>query len=98
MPTGSSTTCASSVGSRSRRTRHGASSARARPASRPSRISYGPAVPDPFAAFDAHVRARQQEYLDELSALIRMPTVSAQKTAIEETARVVLDRTIRAGF
>jgi acetylornithine deacetylase/succinyl-diaminopimelate desuccinylase-like protein len=55
-------------------------------------------VPDPFAAFDAHVRARQQEYLDELSALIRLPTVSAQKSAIEETATAVLDRTIRAGF
>ena len=55
-------------------------------------------MPDPFAAFDAYVRARQQEYLDELSALVRMPTVSAQKSAIEETAAAVLDRTVRAGF
>jgi len=55
-------------------------------------------VPDPFAAFDAHVRARQQEYLDELAALIRIPTVSAQKRAIDETARAVLERTQRAGF
>jgi acetylornithine deacetylase/succinyl-diaminopimelate desuccinylase-like protein len=55
-------------------------------------------VPDPFAAFDAHVRARRQDYVDELCALIRLPTVSAQKSAIEETARVVLDRAKRAGF
>jgi acetylornithine deacetylase/succinyl-diaminopimelate desuccinylase-like protein len=55
-------------------------------------------VPDPFAAFDAHVRAREPEYLAELSALIRLPTVSAQKTGIDETARVVLERTTRAGF
>jgi len=27
-------------------------------------------VPDPFAAFDAHVRARRQEFLDELGALV----------------------------
>ena len=55
-------------------------------------------VPDPFAAFDAHVRARQQEYVDELCALVRMPTVSAQRSGIEETARTVLERAIRAGF
>jgi acetylornithine deacetylase/succinyl-diaminopimelate desuccinylase-like protein len=55
-------------------------------------------VPDRFAAFDAYVRARQQEYVDELCALIRLPTVSAQKTGIEETARAVLDRTAQAGF
>jgi acetylornithine deacetylase/succinyl-diaminopimelate desuccinylase-like protein len=55
-------------------------------------------VPDPFAAFDAYVRGREQEYVDELSALVRLPTVSAQKTGIEETARAVLERTTRAGF
>ena len=55
-------------------------------------------MPDVFAAFDAHVRAREREYLDELSALIRLPTVSAQRTAIDETARAVLDRATRAGF
>jgi acetylornithine deacetylase/succinyl-diaminopimelate desuccinylase-like protein len=55
-------------------------------------------VPDAFAAFDAHVRARQQEYIDELCALVRLPTVSAQKSAIDETARAVLERTKRAGF
>ena len=55
-------------------------------------------VPDAFAAFDAHVRARQQEYVDELSALVRLPTVSAQRSAIDETARVVLERATRAGF
>src|SRR5207247_9881063 len=49
-------------------------------------------------AFDAHVRAHQQEYVDELAALIRLPTVSAQKRAIDETAGAVLERTTRAGF
>lgn len=51
-----------------------------------------------FASFDAHVRAREREYLDELSALVRLPTVSAQRSAIDETATLVLDRTRRAGF
>ncbi len=55
-------------------------------------------MPDIFAAFDAHVRAREREYLDELSELIRLPTVSAQRSAIDETARAVLDRAKRAGF
>ena len=55
-------------------------------------------VPDPFLAFDAYVRGRQQEYVDELIALVRLPTVSAQKTGIEETARAVLERATRAGF
>jgi acetylornithine deacetylase/succinyl-diaminopimelate desuccinylase-like protein len=55
-------------------------------------------VPDPFAAFDAHVRARQQAYVDELSALVRLPTVSAQKQGIDETARIVLERTKQTGF
>lgn len=53
---------------------------------------------DAFTAFDVHVRAREREYVDELSALVRLPTVSAQHTAIDETARAVLDRTVRAGF
>ncbi|MHB8632314.1 MAG: M20/M25/M40 family metallo-hydrolase [Candidatus Limnocylindria bacterium] len=53
---------------------------------------------DLFAAFDAFVRAREQEYVDELCALVRLPTVSAQRSAIEETARAVLERTRRAGF
>ena len=53
---------------------------------------------DRFAAFDAHVHAHEKEYLDELCALLRMPTVSAQKSAIDETAAVVLERTRRAGF
>ena len=55
-------------------------------------------MPDVFAAFDAHVRAHEREYIEELSALVRLPTVSAQRSAIAETARAVLDRTIRAGF
>ena len=55
-------------------------------------------MPDVFAAFDAHVRAREREYVDELSALVRLPTVSAQRSAIAETAAVVLERAKRAGF
>jgi acetylornithine deacetylase/succinyl-diaminopimelate desuccinylase-like protein len=55
-------------------------------------------VPDPFAAFDAYVRARQQEYVDELGALVRLPTVSAQQQGIDETATIVLERTKHAGF
>ncbi|MEP7004078.1 MAG: M20/M25/M40 family metallo-hydrolase, partial [Chloroflexota bacterium] len=55
-------------------------------------------MPDVFAAFDAHVRARERAYLDELSELIRLPSVSAQRSAIDETARAVLDRAKRAGF
>jgi acetylornithine deacetylase/succinyl-diaminopimelate desuccinylase-like protein len=51
-----------------------------------------------FAAFDAYVRARQHEYLEELKVLVRLPTVSAQKSAIDETARAVLERTRRAGI
>src|SRR5436189_5451242 len=94
-----STTSASSGGSRSPPSRRAASSGRARRASRPSRISdMVRRVPGPFAAFDAHVRAHQQEYVDELAALIRLPTVSAQKRAIDETAGAVLERTTRAGF
>lgn len=50
-----------------------------------------------FAAFDEHVRARTPEYLDELKALIRQPSVSAQKLGIEETAALVLERARRAG-
>lgn len=53
-------------------------------------------TPD-FAAFDEHVRARTREYVDELKALIRQPSVSAQKTGIEETAQLVLARAKRAG-
>ena len=51
-----------------------------------------------FGAFDAYVRAREREYIEELKALLRLPTVSAQNTAIDETAAAVLDRTRRAGF
>jgi acetylornithine deacetylase/succinyl-diaminopimelate desuccinylase-like protein len=51
-----------------------------------------------FADFDAYVRARQRQYVGELKELLRLPTVSAQKTAIDETARAVLDRTTRAGI
>jgi len=51
-----------------------------------------------FDAFDAYVRAREREYVDELKQLVRLPTVSAQKTAIDETAQAVLARTRRAGL
>jgi len=50
-----------------------------------------------FADFDAYVRAHEHEYIDELKSLVRLPSVSAQKTAIDETARAVLERTRRAG-
>ena len=35
-----------------------------------------------FAEFDAYVRAREREYIDELKVLIRQPTVSAQGIGI----------------
>jgi acetylornithine deacetylase/succinyl-diaminopimelate desuccinylase-like protein len=50
-----------------------------------------------FAEFDAYVRAREREYIDELKVLIRQPTVSAQGIGIPETARIVLDRTKERG-
>jgi acetylornithine deacetylase/succinyl-diaminopimelate desuccinylase-like protein len=55
-------------------------------------------VPDAFAAFDAFVRDHERAYLDELAALIRLPTVSAEGRAIDETAAAVLERAQRAGF
>jgi acetylornithine deacetylase/succinyl-diaminopimelate desuccinylase-like protein len=51
-----------------------------------------------FDAFDALVRDRAAVLLDELKELIRLPTVSAQQRAIDETARAVLERARRAGF
>ena len=45
-----------------------------------------------FAKFDEYVRAHATQYVDELKALVSIPTVSAQKTAIPETADVVLAR------
>jgi acetylornithine deacetylase/succinyl-diaminopimelate desuccinylase-like protein len=51
----------------------------------------------PFDAFDAYVRAHAAEYIEELKALVRLPTVSAHGSAIEETARAVLERARRAG-
>ena len=50
-----------------------------------------------FDAFDAHVRAHAREYVDELKDLIRLRTVSAQGSAISETAEAVLARAKRAG-
>ena len=50
-----------------------------------------------FGDFDAYVRAREREYIDELKVLIRQPTVSAQGIGIPETARIVLDRTKNRG-
>ena len=45
-----------------------------------------------FAKFDAYVRAHTAEYVDELKALVRQPSVSAQGIGIDETAAIVLDR------
>ena len=50
-----------------------------------------------FSDFDAYVRAREREYIDELKTLIRQPTVSAQGIGIPETARIVLDRAKKRG-
>ena len=50
-----------------------------------------------FADFDAFVRAREREYIDELKVLIRQPTISAQGIGIPETARIILDRTKKRG-
>jgi len=52
----------------------------------------------PFARFDEHIRAHAREYVDELKELVRLPTVSAHGTAIDETAAVVLARAKRAGI
>src|SRR5881397_3016667 len=90
-------TSASSAGSKSPRRRHGASSGRARPARRPSRPSDSLWRVATFADFDAYVRGRAGEYLAELKALVRQPTVSAQRIGLAETARLVLERTRRAG-
>ena len=51
-----------------------------------------------FDAFDELVRSRAPSLLDELKALIRLPTVSAQQSAIDETANAVLERARRAGI
>jgi len=51
-----------------------------------------------FDRFDEHVRAHAREYIDELKALVRLPTVSAQGSAIPETADAVLARARRAGI
>lgn len=50
-----------------------------------------------FDAFDTYVREHAREYVEELKELIRLPTVSAHKRAIEETATAVLERARRAG-
>jgi acetylornithine deacetylase/succinyl-diaminopimelate desuccinylase-like protein len=50
-----------------------------------------------FQAFDEIVRSRAERYVDELKGLVRIPSVSAQKTGIDETAAVVLERAKRAG-
>ena len=50
-----------------------------------------------FDRFDAHVRSHAREYIEELVALVRLPTVSAHGSAIQETAAAVLRRASRAG-
>ncbi len=47
---------------------------------------------DPFAAFDVRVARERERFLGELRALVALPTVSAQATAIDETAAFVLER------
>ncbi len=54
-------------------------------------------TPVSFQAFDEIVRSRAERYVGELKDLIRQPTVSAQGTAIHETAAIVLERAKRAG-
>src|SRR5919204_6422990 len=51
-----------------------------------------------FTEFDAYVRARVPQLLDELKELIRQPTVSAQGIGVEDTAELVLERARRAGI
>lgn len=55
-------------------------------------------MPGSFDAFDALVRSRAATLIEELKELIRQPTISAQQVGVEETARIVLDRTRRAGI
>ncbi|MBI2983977.1 MAG: M20/M25/M40 family metallo-hydrolase [Chloroflexi bacterium] len=55
-------------------------------------------MPSGFEAFDALVRSRATTLVEELKELIRLPTVSAQETGIDETASAVLDRARRAGL
>lgn len=50
-----------------------------------------------FDRFDALVRERAATLVAELTDLVRLPTVSAQHRAIDETARAVLERARRAG-
>ena len=51
-----------------------------------------------FEKFDALVRARATALIDELKELIRQPTVSAQGIGVDDTAKIVLARTKRAGI
>ncbi len=54
-------------------------------------------MPSPFFDFDARVRREERRFVDELRALVALPTVSAQGSAIEETAAHVLARLRRVG-
>ncbi len=53
--------------------------------------------PHTFDAFDALVRSRAAALVAELKELVRLPTVSAQRSGIDETAAAVLARARRAG-
>jgi acetylornithine deacetylase/succinyl-diaminopimelate desuccinylase-like protein len=55
-------------------------------------------VPGTFEKFDALARSRATALIDELKELIRQPTVSAQGIGIDDTAKIVLARTRRAGI
>ncbi|MDE3194658.1 MAG: M20/M25/M40 family metallo-hydrolase [Chloroflexota bacterium] len=59
-------------------------------------IPFG-AVPATFRDFDALVEKRAATLVGELKDLVRLPTVSAQHSAIDETAQAVLARARRAG-
>jgi acetylornithine deacetylase/succinyl-diaminopimelate desuccinylase-like protein len=50
-----------------------------------------------FDAFDASARSRMDRHMDELRELVALPTVSAERRAVEETAEWVLERVRRLG-
>ena len=55
-------------------------------------------MPGTFDKFDALARSRADTLIAELKELIRQPTVSAQGIGVDDTARIVLERTRRAGI
>src|SRR4051812_29992440 len=47
--------------------------------------------------FAAHIEANRQRYYDELTALLRQPSIAAQRLGLEETAAIVVQRLERLG-